>query len=279
MSIEDSTVLVSLTIRQWNGFTRDKKVTEKVDADFHTAGDSGNFNKRLLAKAVLAPIYKIANRARRDHQFYTVPWCYDSVNMLPSKLFFEYTNVMRGHTELFDNEVDNLVQQYPVHKANRAQQLGAMFNPDDFPSNDELRDMFAIEIRFMPTGSLKHIVIDEQAKDADKIKHALEEGFKNTQREAMKGLYDRVGNLLQYTHDRLINPDNIFRDSLIENLEQLVEVLPGLNVFDDPLLKKLENNIKSQLLVVDAKTLRRDPEVRIKIAQSANDLLGELKAA
>jgi hypothetical protein len=276
MSLQSASLLVKITVRQWDGFKKDRAVSAQVDTVFHTAGNAGNYNKRLLDKSVLAPIQRICNRVRYDHKFYTIPWCYDGVDLLPSKLYFEYTQVMRLHKDALSMEVDNLVRQYPIHKANQAQKLGTMYDPEDYPERSELRARFDLAFMFFPVPQEGHFVVDLEAREAEKIKKDLTRVLSEAQNDALKKLYARVVTLLEHLHERLADPANIFRDSLITNFVQLAEVLPGLNIFDDDKLAAAASAIQN-LVYVDAESLRTDPAMRAAVAAATFDIINKLK--
>ena len=278
MSLHKSSMLVKMTIRQWDGFKKDRVVSERVDVEYQTRGSAGNYNKRLLDKSVLGPLQKVINRIRADHKFYTIPWCYDGVDLLPSKLFFEYTSVMRGHKDTFDTAVDNLVQQYPIYKANQVTNLGGMFNPEDYPHRDELKARFGLTFNYFPVPDEGHYVVDLEARDIAKLEAELVKTLSDTQKAALKGLYARVNDLVEHVHERLMDPENVFRDSMMNNLTMLTEVLPGLNIFGDETLNVVAKRIQEQVLFASSDRLREDPDLRKRVADSAYDISTLLKA-
>lgn len=275
--LHKSSVLVKLTIQQWDGFKKDKRVSARVDEEFNTAGEAGNYNKRLLDKSVLKPIQKLANKIRIEHARMTMPWCYDGVSLLPSKMYFEYTALMRDLTDKYNAAVDNLIQQYPVHKANQAKALGALFNPEDYPARDDLAHRFSISYRFFPVPQSDHFIVDLEAAEAAKMKEALKQELVDTQAAALQSLNERVLAVVEHLHERLSDPENIFRDSLLENVVQIVNVLPRLNVFDDPTLTQVCKDLQEKVLICDAQDLRTDLDTRKAVADNAFDIVTLLK--
>ena len=272
MSLDKHSLLVKLTIRQWNGFRKDRKVSKRVDEEYQTSGGAGNYNKRLLDKAVLAPTQQIAARARADHKFFTMPWCYDGVDLLPSKLYFEYTERMRGHQDYFAVAVSNLVQQYPIHKANQYMKLGALFDPSEYPVQDELGNKFGFDVKFFPVPSTGHFVIDSEQVDMARVKEELTRSLSATHTAALEGLYARVNNTINHLYERLADPKNVFHDTLIDNVMQLVSVLPALNIFEDERLTRATREMEDKLFAVDVQRLRDDPVFRAKIANETQEI-------
>jgi hypothetical protein len=278
MSLQSASMLVKITVRFWDGFKKDRNVTEQVDKAFHTTGGAGNYNKRLLDKSVLAPIQKICTRIRYDHKFFTIPWCYDGVDLLPSKLYFEYTQAMRLHKDAYEHEVNNLVDQYPVHKSNQSVKLGTMYNPEDYPKRDELKARYGVDFMFFPVPQEGHFVVDLEAKEATKLKQELNLVLSEAQNGALRKVYARVLEMLEHLHERLSDPANVFRDSLVSNFVQLATVLPGLNIFEDPKLTRAASSLEN-LVYIDPEKLRTDPLVRAKVAEALYDVIAQLKGA
>jgi hypothetical protein len=119
--------------------------------------------------------------------------------------------------------------------------------------------------------------VDLEAAEASKIKSALQQELVDTQAAALESLYSRVQTLIEHVYERLSDPQNIFRDSLIDNVTQLVNVLPGLNVFNDPTLNRVCHELKHRVLIADAQDLRTDMGARKAVADSAYDIVALLK--
>ena len=69
------------------------------------------------------------------------------------------------------------------------------------------------------------------------------------------------------------------RDSLVSNVENLVEVMDGLNVFDDNALADFTKEVRDNLTNKSPKELREDVNVRKSQADKAGEILARMKAA
>jgi predicted DNA-binding transcriptional regulator YafY len=67
--------------------------------------------------------------------------------------------------------------------------------------------------------------------------------------------------------------DGVFRDSTVRNLEEIVDLLPGLNLLDDPDLEAMRLDVKARLAGYDPKDLRKDTAVRAEAAREANEIM------
>jgi len=276
MSLQASAMLVKLTIKEWRPYRKDRRVTDKVDQEFHTDGTAGNYNKRLLSKAAMKPIASLITRIRAEHKRVTHPWCFDGMDILPSALYLDYTHTMRSMPELLKAAAKTTAQQLPIHIANERNRLGDLFDISDYPTEQEFIDSFNVDVAFFPVPDTGHFLVDLQQSDRDKIEHDLKQTLANTQANALRSLHDRVLYFVERVVERLSDPENVFRDSLVDNLSQLVEVLPGLNLFNDPLIDQVEQEIRTKLLI-SPNTLRTDLKVRRETATAAFDIVNLLK--
>jgi hypothetical protein len=277
MSIAQSSILVKFRIRRWDGFVSDKKVSETADKVFNTTVKGGNFNKRILSKRFLKSVNAILSRAHSEHKRLTFPWQYDGVDILPSELYFSYSLVMRNLRELLDAELQNMQTQYPIEITERKPQLNGMFNPGDYPSSEALSGRFGIDIMFYPVPTADHFVLDMEKKEQDRIKADFQVRMDTLSAVTLSELYNRVLRIIDHLHDRLSDPENRFCVSLIDHVNNLAESLPGLNIFNDPILTQVSDAINEKLTDLNAAELRTDMNVRREIAKHAFDVASILR--
>jgi hypothetical protein len=73
--------------------------------------------------------------------------------------------------------------------------------------------------------------------------------------------------------DRLEEEGAVFRDSLVNNIKDLANLLPRLNIAEDPDLERLGNYVSQRLCTVPPDVLRKDPSIRKETADQANAVL------
>ena len=69
-----------------------------------------------------------------------------------------------------------------------------------------------------------------------------------------------------------------FKDTLVENVRELAELLPAFNFNNDPAFDALAKRIKNELCVEDAKALREHADVRETVKKSADDILKDVES-
>ena len=115
-------------------------------------------------------------------------------------------------------------------------------------------------------------------KDAtSQVRDELAESLKSDFQELMREPFKRLHEVIQKVHAKLSDSDAIFRDSLIDNVKDLIEVLPDLNITDDPELAKLIAAARKNICTSDVQALRDDGDYRTKVAKSAADILKQMK--
>jgi hypothetical protein len=277
MSLQTRAVLVKLKICQYDGFKKDIRVADDVDERYHTSGSAGNYNKRLFNKATLKPIQKIANRLRADHTKLTIPYTYEGIGILTKDIYFEYTSMVREHKDAFEDAVNNFVQQYPVYIADRRSQLGDLFVEEDYPDAEVMRKKFAIETHFSPVPSENHFD-NEFSNDAnEEIRKSFMADMRDTQQEAVNALYSRVRIVLQHLNDKISDPDTVFRNSTVDNVTGMIDLLPKLNIFDDERLTKTHEQMVELLGSLTAEDLRIDMALRRRTVNDTFDILNLLQ--
>ena len=79
--------------------------------------------------------------------------------------------------------------------------------------------------------------------------------------------------------ERLAQPDAIFRDSLVTNARDVVEVLGRLNVTGDPRLEAMRATVAADLTQYDPQELRDAPAIREQTAARASEILSAMQGA
>ena len=94
-------------------------------------------------------------------------------------------------------------------------------------------------------------------------------------------LLSRIGEAVERVSDRLQEDENgkplVFRNSMIENIRDLVDVVPRLNIFADDQLARLCEQVKEKIAGVEPDALRPsrsfDPAARERVKRDADELM------
>ena len=137
---------------------------------------------------------------------------------------------------------------------------------------------FGIEIRTFSIQNPDDFRVKLSGEVAEKIRKKMRQDFESDLRESMRHPIIRLHRLLNKVQSTLDDGDKIFRDSLIGNVQELVEILPELNVLDDPKVTRLVKRTEKEICgISDMKALRKEPEYRQEVAESAKSILKSMK--
>lgn len=272
-TLQDSAMLATLTISQWTNRKHDKSVSKQVEQQ-HQAKDAGRYNKMLIDKTALEPISKIASAARLYHYKVTLPWGDNGDRLLPASLFQGYADTMRQYKSEFDARVHEFVLAYPGLVSAARARLGTMYEATDYPSAGEIRGKFSIDTDFTPVPTANDFRVNLNEEFVSSIKSKIEHNIQARQADAVKHCWTRVREVVEHIQERLSDKDKTFRDSLIQNALELVEILPALNITNDPELARIGLEVKD--ILVPAQRLRDDDSLRSATAARAAEILANL---
>ena len=276
MSIANNTMVVNLQISMWSGYKLDKGMSQRVTSEANAAADAARVNKHIVPKESLKEIVTAAGSLRTHFYARTLPWGDNGDRLLPR---LAYTDFVQEHGRLeqeFHNAVDNFIKEKYLAARDQAEfRMGEMFRAEDYPEADQLRRRFAVnlDVHGVPTGRDFRVDMDKQTTDM--LRQQIEE--KNAERvgTAMRDVWERLSTVLTHFANKM-GEDAVFRDSTVKNLEELVEMLPALNVTEDPELEKIRQDITDTLIGYKPKDLRKDTAVRQAAAKESRRIADQM---
>lgn len=275
-SIQERAMLVNLSIGAWTASKKDNKVSKAVQANQAASAKAGWFNKRLIEPSHLEPINQIEGRARAMHYKMTLPWGDNGDRMLPSQAYFDYTDQLRQLRAEHEAAVLAFVASYPQMVQDARAMLGTMYEPADYPEANRIAERFSMNAVFSPVANAEDFRVDIGQEAVNEIKKSItaaaEQRLAGATRDCWVRLCEVVGNMAERLHD----PKAIFKDSLVGNIEALLELLPKLNVANDYALTHMCAEVRSWL-IISPTDLRKNKKLRAFTADKASLLLGQIK--
>lgn len=264
-------MLVDLTISRWTAVKHDRAVSAEVDQT-HAAKQGGRYNKYLIDKAHLAAIDSITNELRKYHYSRTLPWTDKGHRILPADLFFDYQQELAKYRQQFQTAVSDFVKLYPQLVQDARLRLGTMYRPEDYPQPSDLFGMFGISLDIAPVPDANDFRVDVAQETQDEIRAQITQAVATRQTKMVKECWARMREVVGRIAEQCGKENGVIRDSLMDNARDLVAVLGGLNVTNDPEIAAVENDIRDKLLVPTTR-LRVSPGARVQTAQIARELL------
>ena len=277
MSIETSCMIVNLQVGLWLGHKLDKSKSREVTNDANAADDAARVNKHIIPKESLKFITTAASAVRNHFYDNTLPWKDNGDRLLTRKL---YTRFIEDHQRLvgeFYNQVDEFVTNgYPAARARAEFRMGGLWKDEDYPEAGAVRRKFYVNLDLdavqLPS-MLKDVFDDPKALKA--AQDAAQAIMQERTTKAVAALWGQLNNTLGHFANKM-GSDEIFRDSTVRNLEELIERMDALNFTNDPDLARIATEVKDRITGYDPADLRKDPAVRNEAAADAKKILEDM---
>jgi len=270
--IHQKAMLVKLKIGMWGAETIDPNVTRQVTEQHSAAGDAGRWHKKLLQSPHLDLYRSLVSQARRYHKDQTLPWDDNSTRIMPVMLFDDYVEganvIFRAMTEA----AGALVDDYEDAIEREQKRQGTMFDVSDYPKANLVASRFYHDLSFWPIPKSDDFRITIDAEAEAEIKANVTNAVEARIEEAMSGLWRRLYETITALRDNLDQGSRLY-DSYSENLIDLVDMLPAMNLTEDPHLAKLTGDLQLSLCANNMDDFRDDNKLREQAVGKANKAL------
>lgn len=272
-NLTEKALLANLVICQWSARKHDKSVTREVNEN-HGAKDAGRFNKILVDKKHLEPLQKIATKARDFHYNNTLPWGDNGDRLLPTENYFEYTAQIARFKNEWETAVNDFERNYAGMIDEARINLNGLFDERDYPRH--ITDKFDIKTSFMPVPDTEDIRVNLSQGEVETLRRNIGEELNDRMAGATKDIFRRMHEVLSRMFERLNDKDAIFKDSLFENVKDLVELLPRLNVTGDETITELCQDMAS--IYTNPERIRKNRTLRAEKAEEVDAILKKMDA-
>lgn len=283
MNISEKAMLVALSISAWSGRKYDKDATAEVAQNHGTdAGRAGRFNKILVNPSSLKEITSIAGNARNYTMSVTLPWLNDGIRIIPVDIYLEYTQRMSTYRSEFNAAVDKLLVEYDALVKQARLDLNGLFKESDYPSPESIRRKHAFNVRVfnLPDSGDFRVALSES--EFQSTKQEIEQNLAEAQENAVRDVFNRVSIRMEHMLKRLkeveSNDGKGIRESMMNNIADLADMLPKLNITGNQEIDAVARQIKQDLATISSDDLRENQSSRIAAAQTARDILNKVSA-
>ena len=280
ISIASSAMLVELSISSWTARKLDKKVSAEVDSAKGAKTNAGNYNKNLLAgTGFLDTITKYAANARAWHLSQTLPWSDNGLRLLPVSNFVAYKEQLNTLESNYKALVDKFIVAYPNLVSAAAFQLGALFDRSEYPEAEQIEKKFKFNVNFLPVPTAGDFRVDIGEDAKQELIASCNNAYNDRLNSAMKDAWGRLHEHLLRMSDRLADTEDgknkIFRDSLLENAVELVDLLKHFNLTNDPTMEQARLDLADAIKNYDANDLREVDSCRYAVKDKVDEILNK----
>ena len=280
-SISTAAMLVELSISTWTGRKLDKTVSNEVTASKHAQKGTATVNKKILGDcAELDAVQKYAANVRNCHYALTMPWSDTGLRLLTTANYFTYQTQLTALQQEFSTLVEKFLDAYTWEVSKAQVRLGNLFNANDYPSVNTLRDKFRFGISYMPVPSAGDFRLDINNEANRQLAEHYNKYYQTQLNNAMNDIWQRAHSALTKMSERLDYADNqtkkIFRDSLVDNVLEVVGLLDTCNITNDGQMRAIQNRLRDTLAGVTPDALREDEYLRLSTKQQIDDAIKAL---
>jgi hypothetical protein len=280
-TLASSAMLVEVNISNWAGRKKDKRASIDVTSANHADSGVASVNKKLLANSdTLRAIQTHVTAVRNMHVNMTMPWSNSGLRLLPTAQYFKYSQAMSGMQSEFDKLVLEFLSAYNDEVVDVQLKLGDLFSHDDYPTVESLERKFAFRMNYMPLPDAGDFRVDIGNDALDEIRQTYADFYTKQYNTAMNDVWTRLHKALTNMSERLDygtkEDRKIFRDSLVDNVTDMIELLRVCNVTNSMQMGAMANRLEDAMSGVTPDALREDDTFRADVKHAVDAAIRSL---
>ena len=280
-SIASSAMLVEFSVSTWTARKKDRKATSDVAERNNLASkELTNVTKKLIDCEELSAVVKFGANARNIHYSMTMPWSDMGQRIVTTQQYFKYHEVMTELQQEFDRLTQAFLEVYDYEVTEMQLKLGDMWNRDEYPTADAIRDRFRMRISYMPLPDAGDWRIDIQNEAQQQLTQQYEQYYNNQIQTAMNDLWHKLlDNLTTLVRQLDYDADgkrNRVYDTVFDRAHELVEMLSTCNVTGDSQMEAMRQRLDTALYGLTADAVKRDDTLRDTAREKVKDAIANL---
>ena len=280
-SIGSSAMLSELSISQWTGRKKDRKASKDVTADNNAETGVANVHKKLLGNcAELDAVHKMTGNIRNIHYGMTMPWSDTGLRLLPTAQYFKYHAAMTDLENQWRAATNTFLQSYQWEISQAQAKLGDLFDATEYPTTDTLTTKFGFNLNYIPLPDAGDFRIDVGNDAVAEVKSSYGDYYARQLTKAMNDVWIRLHDALTRMSERLDygadDDKRVFRDSLVSNVTDMVELLTVCNVTGDAQMTAMRDKLSDAMYGVTAEVLREDTHTRTETKRTVDQVISSL---
>lgn len=273
--LTDTAMMCRLTRRQWGAKKNDKDVARKVEEITGAEKNSGKYDKTLGKSATLNAIRSNYNEIYMVHNRLTSPWMEGAWRIIANVNIEQHREETTEIMDEIDAWVIKFGDEYDMFVQRAEKRLGSMYNSNDYPSRAVVVDKFVIERAYARLPVTDFRIKGLEDFESDLVAEAVASEKRQVE-TLLDDLWQRIYTPLQQVHKMLIDPDARVYSSVIDKVRGMADILPSLNITNDPDLTQMAKTLKMVFGNVDAEDVKLDPVFRKAAADKTDKMLNDI---
>ena len=230
---------------------------------------AGRYNKQLLRGAdKLDELRTLAGQVRQYFYKITLPWTDEGYRLLPANLYFDLTARMREFEASFEQGVEAFLAIYPQYIDQVRPELNGLFREEDYPKAEKLRRKFGVKLEVLPIPTGNDFRVQMSAEEQARVAREIDSNVRQSLVRGTEDLWSRLRDVVSHMVDRLNEPESRCHATMVTNVFDLVELLPRLNVTDDPgevlrIIRQVLDRLEPGPVMVDDPKIALPPKEKV----------------
>lgn len=262
-------VLADLTISKWLGTVTDREASNELADAKGAERDRVKVVKRLFTN--LRGITSVLDTMYNEYKHCTAAW-EEGRRLLAVDKFEHLTKIERECSDKLEKALDEAKDRWADMLNEAKEGLVGLNREDQFITFSEFRSKFRIKLNFFPIPEKGHFIVESEKKLVDEMTRNFDEAIKEKQLLATDDVKSRIAKAVKELVERLSgeNMKFSFSHEVMDSIRSMVEMLPSLNLFDDPEINEMIEELKVNLCEVTDRDLKHKGKKRV--------ILGKAKA-
>ena len=292
MTIQESALLIKTKCTKWQHSKNDKDAATALAIQHNVFDKDGNPDHKAFSvhqnmadvpviKALDKTIGQVGNNVCRKM---LLPWT-EGEHLVTADILDKVEQKLEGYQDKLIDLKRELKQEWPSKLKDLKSRLGDKFDPDFYPSVEDIADAYSITYKLKNIDDSNDIRVKLPNSKIQKIKEDAEEEISRKVRIAQDKIHERVIGVLEAMILGLERHGVVedgakkaskFADSTVDNVKELADILPDLNIFGDDQLDIASNKIISRLRNLNPEELRDSKDKREEVVKDAKDIVDSL---
>jgi hypothetical protein len=276
-SLAEKAILLQLVIGKFTGHKKDKKASEEVSVDKNAEKQNVSVVKRLFQGEDLKKIQNIEQKMRTFFYKRVAPWNREGFGIVRINNYIKIKLELEEMSRQYKAASSNLIDNYDELLKHDRASLGELFNEKDYPSKEDMKSKFYVEINVHPVEKTDFRSGVLSNEEVNTINAQVEERIYEALKKANLDVVNRVKESLTALMDRLVNLDGKFHVSSVYNVSEQLQAAIDLNVAGDDKIDSIFNEIKVKIDSINAESLKKSPSARVEAASIAENAISSVE--
>jgi hypothetical protein len=249
--------------------------TKQAADTFEASTDLVSASKKLIDTK--HPAYSAATTIKSQAASFwrgiTLPYPQDGVRLIKQSDIPVFEAKMQEFKEQLDIAVANLQLEYEALKVRAREQLGSLYNAEDYPQT--LEGVFAITWEYPPIEPPQYLM-SFNTQLYEQVQHRVQQRFENAVTLAEQAFAEELSGLVSHLIERLTaDPDGkkkSFRANAVENFKEFYDNFKRMNVRSNVQLESLISQAHNLVSGIDPAELRQNQEMQQTLRTQMSEL-------